>query len=479
MFKNLSITQLRPAEDNVRRKVGDVSDIVASIPTYGIVQPLVVAPKDDDTYIIIAGHRRFAAAEQAGLETVPCIVRHVSDEERIELALIENLQREDISVTDEAAGYFRLVEAGWKVKDLAKRVGRSTRHVSGRLSLLELPKRIQAKVDRGDLTIADAAELLRAKGHPEVFAELVSAVLEDRIGNVAWSVSRALDDAERADKRTQAVAKAEAKGLTVIDHDGWGIPTRAGRAIGNGCDDLDVDKRAHTKEPCHAVLVDRDGATRALCTDPSRHAKKGPSEVKSATPLRSTPSPAQADQRAHQKAMRESAQARQAQLRGILGRRLPKGDVVRLALMQFIESTNQVPAKLACNLLGLEAPDAADDYYGARAVSILGTEAAESDATLIRVALAIAFGLAEERMTSSYGAWTSPQVAAHFAFLDTAGYERSEFEEAELVRAADVAEEHAQRRREWAEDRQAGKKADIDDPNGEPGELEEEAAAGS
>jgi ParB/RepB/Spo0J family partition protein len=456
--------------------VGDVSDIVASIPTHGIVQPLVVAPQDDDTYIIIAGHRRFAAAEQAGLETVPCIVRHVSDEERIELALIENLQREDISVTDEAGGYFRLVEAGWTVKDLAKRVGRSARHVSGRLALLELPKRMQAKVDRGDLSIADAAELLRAKGRPDVFAELVTAVLEDRIGNVAWSVSRALDDAERADKRTQAVAKATARGLTVIDHDGRGIPARAGRAIGNGCDDLDVDKRAHAKEPCHAVLVDRDGTTRALCTDPSRHAKKGPSEVKSATPLRSTPSPAQADQRAHQKAMRASAQARQAQLRGILGRRLPKGDVVRLALVQFIESSNQAPAKLACNLLGLEA---ADDYYGARAVSILGTEAAEGDAILIRVALALAFGLAEERMTSSYGAWTSLQVTAHFAFLDTAGYERSEFEEAELARAADVAEEHAQRRREWAEERQAGNKADIDDPNGDTDELEKEAAAGS
>ena len=74
MYQDLPTEAVRPAEDNLRRRVGDVSDIVASIPTHGIIEPLVVAPKDDGTYLIVAGHRRHAAAVKAQLPTVPCIV---------------------------------------------------------------------------------------------------------------------------------------------------------------------------------------------------------------------------------------------------------------------------------------------------------------------------------------------------------------------------------------------------------------------
>ena len=135
MYKELPIELIRPAEDNLRRKVGDVSDIVASIPAHGIIEPLVVTPEDDGTYLIVAGHRRHAAGQKAGLTTLPCMVREMSDEERVLAALVENGLRNDLLPTEEASGYFRLVEAGWSLKRLAEATGRSAKHVSVRLGL--------------------------------------------------------------------------------------------------------------------------------------------------------------------------------------------------------------------------------------------------------------------------------------------------------------------------------------------------------
>lgn len=96
MYMDLPTDVVRPAPDNLRRRIGDVSGIVASIPTHGIIEPLVVAPQDDGTYLIVAGHRRHAAAVKAGLATVPCIIRPMSDDERVLAALIENGLRNDL-----------------------------------------------------------------------------------------------------------------------------------------------------------------------------------------------------------------------------------------------------------------------------------------------------------------------------------------------------------------------------------------------
>lgn len=100
MYQDLPTEAVRPAEDNLRRRVGDVSDIVASIPTHGIIEPLVVAPQADGTYLIVAGHRRHAAAVKAGLDSVPCVVRSMSDDERVLAALIENGLRHDLRPTE-------------------------------------------------------------------------------------------------------------------------------------------------------------------------------------------------------------------------------------------------------------------------------------------------------------------------------------------------------------------------------------------
>ena len=108
MYQDLATELVRPAPDNLRRRVGDVSDIVASIrenPTLGIIEPLVVVPQEDGTYLIVAGARRHAAAVKTELPTVPCIVKPMTEHERVLAMLIENDSRNPLAVSESARRY--------------------------------------------------------------------------------------------------------------------------------------------------------------------------------------------------------------------------------------------------------------------------------------------------------------------------------------------------------------------------------------
>lgn len=132
------VDRLHPHPQNVRSTLGDLRTLVNSVKAQGILEPLLVRTNDDG-FEIIAGHRRFAAANEAELTEVPVIVRDLTDEEAVAIMLVENLQREDIEPYDEAEGYFRLVEFGWTQKKLAEEVGVSAATIRNRLRLLALP----------------------------------------------------------------------------------------------------------------------------------------------------------------------------------------------------------------------------------------------------------------------------------------------------------------------------------------------------
>ncbi len=446
MYQEIPTESVRPAPDNLRRRVGDVSDIVASIPTHGIIEPLVVTPQDDCTYLIVAGHRRHAAAVKGELATVPCIVRPMSDEERVLAALIENGARNDLRPTEEAGGYFRLVEGGWKIKDLAAATGRSARHVSTRLALLQLPAAVRSKVDQGKVSIADATELLRLKAHPQVLAEVAATVVdEDFHDEVAWVVRHALGQMERQARRAAVIEELTAKAVPVVEHDGYGTPD--GLVELGGYRGIDVDAEAHAGEPCHVVVVTREGQHHLACNDAGHHAKRGTSELKEPPKEARVVPGHEAQRRAEHKALRDSARERADYLRELLAKRLPKAAVSALVMEALLHSASQAPAKAACDLLGIEAPSASQDYSGARAADALRHYAAAGGACLQRTALAVAFTLAEEHLGASWGAigWAHPAAVAHLAFLDANGYQRSEFENQRLTQAADALEERAQR----------------------------------
>jgi ParB family transcriptional regulator, chromosome partitioning protein len=164
--RRVPIAFISPNPRNPRRNFADadLTDLAQSIREHGIVQPVVVRPgKDKDHYEIIAGERRWRAAQRAGLAEIPVIVRDVNDRTALELAIIENVQRADLNQVEEAMGYQQLVEEhSYTQADLAQVIGKSRSHVANTLRLLRLPEVIRDMLVDGTLSAGHARTLVTA-----------------------------------------------------------------------------------------------------------------------------------------------------------------------------------------------------------------------------------------------------------------------------------------------------------------------------
>ncbi len=153
---------LRPGRLNPRKDFRDeeLAELADSIRNKGLVQPIIVRPVAGG-YEIVAGERRWRAAQKAGLHTVPVIARDLDDKEVLELAIIENVQRADLNAIEEAAGYRELVERfDYSQEQLSEIIGKSRSHVANTLRLLKLPEGVQAMVESGELTAGHARALI-------------------------------------------------------------------------------------------------------------------------------------------------------------------------------------------------------------------------------------------------------------------------------------------------------------------------------
>jgi len=157
----IPLALIEPSPFQPRRRFDEAAlrELAASIRRRGVLQPLLVRPLGDG-YQLVAGERRFRAAQLAGLDEVPAVVRELSDREALEVALVENLQREDLSPVEEAEGYRRLAEMGLSHEAIAARVGRSRSAVSNALRLLQLPPEALQALDDGRITAGHARALL-------------------------------------------------------------------------------------------------------------------------------------------------------------------------------------------------------------------------------------------------------------------------------------------------------------------------------
>ena len=184
-FRQLPVDLIRRGRHQPRRIVEEstLEELADSVRARGIVQPIVVRPAGSGSFEIVAGERRWRAARMAGLDEVPAVVRELSDREAAAVALIENIQREDLNPIEESLGYRSLAdEFGLTHQELADAVGRSRSAVSNALRLLELNEDVRALVEVGDLDMGHARALLALTGpaQSETAAEVVRRRLSAR-----------------------------------------------------------------------------------------------------------------------------------------------------------------------------------------------------------------------------------------------------------------------------------------------------------
>jgi len=154
---DIPIVKIAPAPDNPRQSLGELDDLIASIRAMGVLQPLLlVAQRDRPGYLIVCGERRWAAALEAGLTVLPCIIRVLSDNERVEAMLVENLQRSSLTRLEEAKAFDQLIHLGYTQMDIARRVGKSQSYVCRRLLLLGLAPEVRQQVERCEVPVEQA-----------------------------------------------------------------------------------------------------------------------------------------------------------------------------------------------------------------------------------------------------------------------------------------------------------------------------------
>jgi ParB family chromosome partitioning protein len=170
-LSDIAIGLLQPGRYQPRTQIDNdaIADLAESIRTQGVMQPILVRPLADGRYEIIAGERRWRAARMAGLETVPALVREVRDDAALAMALIENIQREDLNPIEEAQGIQRLIgEFGMTHEAAAAAVGRSRSGVTNLLRLLALPKPVQDLMLHGKLDMGHGRALLPLSGAKQI-----------------------------------------------------------------------------------------------------------------------------------------------------------------------------------------------------------------------------------------------------------------------------------------------------------------------
>lgn len=188
-LRHVKISEIVPNEDQPRRVFDEeaLAELATSIKEHGVVQPIVVTPSGGGTYQIVAGERRWRAARAAGLDTIPSIVRTLSNQHKLEIALIENLQRKDLNPLETATAYLKLhTQFNMTYEAIGQRAGgKAVSTISNNLRLLQLPDAAKQALIKGEISEGHARQVLALED------ERAQKELVRRIVNEGWSVRKA------------------------------------------------------------------------------------------------------------------------------------------------------------------------------------------------------------------------------------------------------------------------------------------------
>jgi len=438
-LRMMAIKDITPAKDNPRRDVGDVTELAASIKSAGILEPLIVTIEPKATFqprngggpvtmhearhLLVIGHRRLAAAKLAGLTEVPVVVRTLSESERIEAMLIENLQRTDLAPLEEAQSFKRLLDMGCSQHKLAERIGRSQSHISKRLALLELPDVAKKALDSGGITLPDAYELTKLAAHPE---RVKKAIAERHRNGYYRDMNQVVEQElllqQQEDRGAKVRRQLEAEGVKLVPapRDIWNPPAGT-QFLGSpgeyGRVGVTVD--AHKKLPCHAAFIGSDGKARWICTDPKVHAS--PKEKAALTRELTERQRQVADKKLEREAQRERASFLEK-----FAQRRPAKTHVAHAIQVLIQAQSANDACHTAKVLGLEPAIVKTKYFTGRDYHKPLLKLATKKGGLEKVLVAMALARGEESCSYSYMAG---QVGLlHYGFIKKVGYEPNSWE---------------------------------------------------
>lgn len=290
----LPIGKVKPDPNQPRRHIEVDDDFVQSIKAKGILQPITVRTSEKaGEFTISFGERRWTGAKQAGLKTVPTILRDdLEPGDVFEAQVMENVHRAAFTPMEESRAYVKLVDDfGRPQRELAKKIGRSQTYLSKHMSLaLRLVEAGQRLVEAGKITVTDAILLASLHEHPVLTDEVIAAYEEDQ-DHGRKTLDRALIVAKRAKVVMAARKKLDDAGVTIADiRPGWQSSVGASSSAFG----VQVDADAHAAEPCHVAYVDVDGDVLIFCTDRDRHRPEGDSDLK-APNFAPPPAPADSD----------------------------------------------------------------------------------------------------------------------------------------------------------------------------------------
>jgi ParB family transcriptional regulator, chromosome partitioning protein len=202
-----------------------LEDLANSIRAQGVMQPIVVRPIGIESYEIIAGERRWRAAQLAGLETIPALIRDVPDESAVAMALIENIQREDLNAIEEAQALVRLQqEFGLTQQQVADAVGKPRSTVTNLMRLMTLEQEVQKLLEHGDLEMGHARALLGLEGHRQIEAARTTVVKGMTVRQTEALVRRLQQQQEKPEQATERRVDPDTKRLQDDLSDQVGVP---------------------------------------------------------------------------------------------------------------------------------------------------------------------------------------------------------------------------------------------------------------
>jgi ParB family chromosome partitioning protein len=212
-YRHIPIELLHANPNNPRKtfREDEIEDLARSLREKGLLQPLVVRPRADGEYEIVAGERRWRAAQRAAFHDVPVIVKPLSDGEALEIAIVENVQRSDLNAVEEAQGYAQLIERfGYTQQQLADAVGKSRSHIANTLRLLTLPESVRRHILDGSLTAGHARALVAAEAPGELARKIIALGMNVR---EAENLARAVGNADMSTARPRQEKSADIKAL--------------------------------------------------------------------------------------------------------------------------------------------------------------------------------------------------------------------------------------------------------------------------